>query len=297
MALAAVIFSLLAACVRAAARPQLLSATAGAAPLPGGELAFFRYLFGLVFLFALHARRGGLSDLLGNDRHALLLRGVYGGLASVFYFLGLEHASLTHATLLNYTSVIWAPCLAVWALKERLGRGGALAVAVALVGVLLVTRPEIGRVRGGDAMALLSGVLAGASIVQIRRVRQGESAFAVFFWFNLLGLPMSLVAVLFAGEPWVWPAPVHVPLLLAIGATSVAGQLLLTYGYREISTAQGSLITLNAVVFSALLAHAVFGEPLPVATLVGGALILASAASLVVSRPAARPQRGNDVTA
>ena len=273
---AAVLFSLMGACTKAATQ-----AGEGAAPLPGSELAFFRYLFGLLFLLALRAARG--VDLLGADRRGLLWRGVFGGIASVSFFLAIEHTSLTHATLLNYTSVIWGPLLAVYSLGERLHRRGALALLAAIGGVLLVTRPELGQVRAGDAVALLSGIFAGMTVVQIRRLRQGESSYTVFFYFNLVGLPLSVLALLLTRERFLAPAPGQWLLLLAIGATSVSAQLLMTYGYREVTAAQGSLITLTSVVFAALFAHTLFGEALPPTTLLGGALILLAAATLVLA--------------
>jgi drug/metabolite transporter (DMT)-like permease len=259
MLVAAGLFSLMGAFTKAATgKGSFGTATA----LSGSQIALFRYLFGLAFLFCLRATRG--VDLLGSDRRGLLWRGVFGGLASVCFFVGIDRTTLTHATLLNYTSVVWATLLAVFSLGERLAVRGVASVAVALAGVVLVTRPEFGHVHGGDAIALLSGILAGAAIVQIRRLRRGESAYAVFFYFNLLGLPMSL--------------------LLAVGATSVAAQLLMTYGYREVTAAEGSLLTLTSALFTPLLAFAWFGEALPAPTLLGGALILAGAVTLATSR-------------
>lgn len=281
MLLAAFLFSLMGVCTKAATRDGHDGRT-----LPGGEIAFFRYLVGLLFLLALNRAAG--VDLLGGDRRGLLWRGVFGGVASVCFFLGIQYTTLTHATLLNYTLVIWAPLLAVLMLGEHLSLRAALALFAAFAGVLLVLRPEAGGVRWGDALALASGVLSGAAVVQIRRLRQGESAYAVFFYFNLLGLPISLLALLLTGDRFILPTPAHLPLLLAIGATSVAAQLLMTYGYREMTAAQGSLLTLISVLFSTLLAALLFDEALTVTTLLGGALILASAIALCAPA-AARP--------
>jgi drug/metabolite transporter (DMT)-like permease len=272
--------------------------TRGDGGLPGGEAACFRYLFGLAALFALHRAMG--ADLLGTDRKGLLWRGLFGGFASVLFFLGIEHTSLTNATLLNYTSIIWAPLVAMFTLHERIGRRGTLAILIAVAGVLLVTRPEAGHpLRVGDAIALLSGVLAGGAIVQIRRLRQGESSFAVFFYFNLLGLPVSLLALLLPGnKPLVLPQTLAPYLLLTgMGITSVAAQLLMTYGYREMTAAQGSLLTLTSVAFSALLAWFVFGEPLPAATIAGGLLILLGAVALLTVTAPPQPDSPDPRTA
>lgn len=282
MLLAAVLFSLMGAATKAVTR----TGAGTTPPLSGSEIAFFRYAFGILFLLLLGPLTG--TNPLGVDRKGLLVRGVIGGIASVSFFVGIQHTTLTNATLLNYTSVVWAPLVAVFVLKERLTARGALAVAVALGGVLLITRPTFGQVRPGDAVALLSGILSGGAIVQIRRLRQGESSQAVFFYFNLLGLPISLLSLWLSRERFIVPTPAQWPLILAVGVTSVSAQLLMTYGYREMTAAQGSLITLTSIVFSALWAYLLFQESLYVTTFVGGALILLSTAMLTLA-PRPRP--------
>src|SRR5262249_50661343 len=157
----------------------------------------FRYAFGIAFLTLLARSRS--VDLFGGDRRGLFWRGISGGVASVCYFLGIQFTTLTHATLLNYTSIIFGPFFAVFALGERMGRRGVATVLCALCGVVLVIRPEAGPVRFGDGIALLSGIVAGSAIVQIRRLRQGETAYAIFFYFNLLGIPVALLALRLSG--------------------------------------------------------------------------------------------------
>jgi drug/metabolite transporter (DMT)-like permease len=280
---AAVLFSIMGAATKAVTRND----GGPAAPaLTGSEVALFRYAFGLFVLIGLRLTRG--VDLLGSNRRGLLLRGVYGGIASVSFFVGIQMTSLTHATLLNYTVVIWGPLFAVFILQERLTGRGMMAIAAGMVGMLLVTRPEAGHANLGDAIALLSGVLSGLAVVQIRRLRQGESAYAVFFYFNLLGLPIALLSTLATHTPLRFPAPAQWPLLLIVGATSVSAQLLMTYGYRVATAAQGSLITLTSVAFSATLAWQFFGEEITASTVIGGALVLAAALLFAVS--GARPK-------
>ncbi|HZP83473.1 MAG TPA: DMT family transporter [Chthonomonadaceae bacterium] len=286
-ALAAMLASALLFAVMGASAKWATRMAHGLPTIPAPELAVFRYACGLALLGALRWSRG--VDLLGSDRRGLLWRGVYGGLASTCFFYGLELTSLTNATLLNYTFVIWALLMAVFALGERLGTRGVFAVCAALVGVAQVTRPEVGHIRVGDLIALFSGVMAGAAVVQIRRLRQGESAYAVFFYFNLIGVPISLATAPFSPTPFVVPALAQVPLLLVIGLTSFGGQLLMTYGYRELTAAQGSLITLTTVLYAAVLAWLFFHDPLTPQTLFGGLLILVSAAVMALSTKKSLP--------
>lgn len=273
MVASSLFFALMGACTKTVSRRW------GDGPaIPGAEIACFRYLCGIVALMVVGRLRG--TDLMGSDRRGLLLRGIFGGVSSTFFFLGIQFTSLTNATLLNYTYVVWAPLIAVFLLGEPLGRRGTLAVITALVGVILVTRPEGSYVRAGDVIALISGLISGVAVVQIRRLRRTESSFAIFFYFNLLGVPVSLITLLLTRTPLVLPTLSHLPILLVLGATSVGAQLLMTYGYRALTAAQGSLLALTTAIYAALFGYFLFAEPLKSTTLLGAALILLGTAAI-----------------
>ena len=220
-------------------------AVAGAPQLSGSEIAVVRYLSGIACLLCIAWLTG--ANLLGSDRPMLLLRGISGGIASTAYFIGIQLTSLTHATLLNSTNVIWAAVFAIFMLKERVRPGGLIAVLAALFGVMLVTNASLTNMQGGDFISLFSGVMAGLAVIQIRRLRRSESSLSVFFYFNLAGLPIALSSILATHGRLVVPVPAQLPALAAVGLTGVAGQLLMTYGYKELPAAQGSIIVLTSV--------------------------------------------------
>jgi drug/metabolite transporter (DMT)-like permease len=200
--------------------------TLGAPLLPASEIALFRYACGVLCLLAL--ARITSTDLLGRDRIGLLWRGISGGIASTAFFIGIQATSLTHATLLNNSYVIWASIFAIFTLGERLRMAGFASVLAALAGVALVTNPAFGHVRAGDVVSLFSGIMAGVAVVQVRKLRRSESSLAVFFYFNLIGLPIALASILPTHTQLVVPAPAQWLVLAGVGITSVGGQLLMT---------------------------------------------------------------------
>jgi drug/metabolite transporter (DMT)-like permease len=65
--------------------------------------------------------------------------------------------------------------------------------------------------------------------------------------------------------------------LLGMAASSVGGQILLTFGYKYVRAGEGGLITMSQLVYSAIAGVLLFHEPLTALTLVGASLILGSA--------------------
>lgn len=252
-------------------------------PIPASEVVLARFGFGILVLLPLHGRRG--IDLLGKDRRRLLLRGIWGGFAVYFYFLSIQQTSLAHAQLLNYASIIFAPLFAWMFLKERVGTRASLAILVAVLGIALITLQNgaQGTLNTGDLFGLISGILAGASITEIRRLRQSETAWSVFFYLCLVGMPVALVACLF--QPPVWPTFAGWSVLGMMGAASMGAQILLTYGYKYLRAAEGTLISMTQLLYNSVAGGVLFGEALTVWTLAGAALIVGSAIFLTAQWP------------
>jgi len=60
--------------------------------------------------------------------------------------------------------------------------------------------------------------------------RQTETAWSVFFYLSLVGLPIALLACL--AQPPVWPTTTGWSPLMGLGTASVGGQILMTYSYK-----------------------------------------------------------------
>lgn len=266
MFLAGLLFAVMSLCAKAA------GTTAAGVPIPASEATLFRFAFGTAVMLPFLGVRS--ARLLGEDKLGLTMRGVTGGLAVLFYFLALTYTTLTHAVLLNFTSIIFAPLFAFALLREKMGSRGLVAVALAAVGILLITGPLSGGCGLGDLAGLASGILAGVAVTAIRHLRRGETASSIFFYFSLVGMPIAAVGCLF--QPLVWPTAIGWWLLVGMAASSVVAQMLQTFGYGYVRTSEGVLMTLSQIVYSSVASAVVFHEPIPPATLAGGVLILAA---------------------
>ncbi len=244
-------------------------------PIPALEVTFFRFAIGIAVLLPFQGRNG--ISLLGNNRSRLVFRGIIGGLAVLCYFLSLQNTSIMHAQLLNYGSLFFAPFFALFFLKEKISvrTGAAIIVAVAGMILILCASKAGGQTFAGDCLGLLSGILAGGAITEIRLLRQTESSLSIFFYLSLIGIFITLPPMIWIHP--IWPTPVGWLYLFIMGASSCGAQLLMTYGYKYVHAAEGSLLTMTQIAYVSVASVIVFHEHFTLVTLFGAALILGSA--------------------
>lgn len=250
------------------------------AELPGSEVAFVRFLFMMLPVLApavwRQARRFTRLDLL-------FYRGVFGGTAVLLYFLAIEHLPVGIATLLNYSSPVFSIVFAALFLSERIDRRLVLPFVAAIIGMALAAgggahHGEPLRFGVWEAAGLASSVLSGAALAAIRAARRTESSWAIYASFTACGLAVTAPFGLAHFRP---PSPRAWLLLAAIGATSVAGQLLMTYAYRWVTNLQAGVFSQLTVVLSIVLGVAFLGDRLTPLQLVGSLLALAGVLGVV----------------
>jgi len=259
--------------------------------LPGDQVAFIRFALMLVpFAVSPSLRRRALEirrwDLLAY-------RGVFGGVAVLCYFLAIEHVPVGTATLLNYSSPIWAVMFAALFLGERTRAPLLVPLALALVGMALVTG-AIGRdgfvFRLGpwESVGLASSLLSGAAVTAIRAARRSEGSWAIYGSFSLCGL---LVTAPFALSGYRAPTAREWALLLVVGASSVAAQMLMTYAYRWVTNLQAGVFAQLTVVISMAMGALYLGERLAPVQLLGAALAIGGVVGVIWMQ---RPPRASE---
>ncbi len=227
-----------------------LAAKLASRELSGGEVAFVR--FALMLLPLVCVPRLARRALTYERLDLLVYRGLFGGTAVLLYFLAIAHIPVGTATLLNYSSPIFSVIFAALFLGERVRRWVILPAAFAFLGVALVT----GGLSDGGLLAhfgrwetagLVSAVLSGAAVAAIRAARRTEGSWAIYGSFTLFGLlttaPVGLLH-------WRTPTSKEWLLLGAVGATSIAAQLAMTYAYRWVTNVQAGAMAQLTVVLS-----------------------------------------------
>jgi drug/metabolite transporter (DMT)-like permease len=251
----------------------------------GAEVAAMRFASGLVpVLLVPGVRRRALT---WQRRDLLFYRGFFGGVAVLLYFLAIDHVPVGLATLLNYTSPVFAGLYAALFIGEPVQPRVLPALAVALAGVFLVVRAQ----GGGDLAAiahsgigpwavvgLASAALSGAAVTAIRIARRTEGSWAIYTSFNAIGL---LATAPFALMAWKTPDLRGWLALLGMAAFSMVAQLQMTHAYRWIDNLRAGVVQQLAVFVAMGLGATFLGERVTAGSLLGSLLTVAAVVSVV----------------
>lgn len=231
--------------------------------------------FGLGSLVVAALLLSGRHQLRTRQPFILFLRGAFGGLSVLTYFLAVQRTGAGMGTLLNYTHSIWSNLLALLILRQRPDKRFWPLLVLAIFGLWLVISPSFARLEIGKLYGLSSGILGGAAILCIKKLRQTDDALTIFSSFSAVGLCFAIftlpferlgAASVFDGAAWI--------LLVAIAVFSFGGQMLFTHGYRETSVALGSLLSLLVPTLATLSGWLILNEPITARYALGATLVL-----------------------
>lgn len=251
------------------------------ATISSHEKVFFRSFLGLMALVAWIAARRTWPSRPVNVR-GLVWRGAFGAAALLLFFYSIDTAGLTKAMLYSYTYPLFAVVFAWFDLGERPGRATMAALAVAVAGTLLTLNMQgmTPQLTSGEIAGLASGVLSGAAVTSVRKLRRTESS----TWIVVAFLAASvLAAVPFMWSRFVMPGGLAWLLLGGAALTAMVSQMAMTEAYKALSAVEGSVMSLATVPVSAALAVMFLGETMSVRFLLGGALVLTACALLCLT--------------
>jgi S-adenosylmethionine uptake transporter len=281
MLVSALLFALMAACVKVA------STNYGTA-----EIVLFRSLVGVLTLFA-YARFKGQS-LATPVAGMHLRRSVMGVTALALWFYAIGELPLGTAMTLNFSSPLFSTAFVIgaaimagrrvpWVLSCFVGFG--------FIGVVLILQPSFG---AGQEVAALLGLLSGlVSAVAYWHVRElgriGEPEWRTVFYFSLCGSALGLAGALPEGFTRNHSSE-GILTLLAVGVCATLAQLAMTRAFGRGRTVLTANLQFSAIVFAALLGTLVFNDRIGIMGWLGIGVIIASciaATALVARRPPA----------
>ena len=230
-----------------------------------------RALFALLFVGAFVAvvNRGGTVEAFRSMGWAGLAVAACTAIASGCFIVALNHANVANVLFMQALSPIAAALLAWVALGEAVTRRAMVAMAVAVLGVVLMvgSAGSGGFVGVGASFLMMLSFAVGLVITRHRREVSMAPAIC-----------LSQVFVLLFAAPFADPASItrrDLALLALLGVAQMGlGLIFLVIGARLIPAAEVALITLLEVVLGPLWVWLSISERPSPATIVGGCVVI-----------------------
>jgi len=241
---------------------------------PPFQVATLRAASSLPWLLAWALASTGLAPLLRVRWSLHLLRGGIGvGMMGAFVY-ALRSLPLATAYTIFFVAPLLITALSVPFLGERVGPRRWTAIAIGLVGVLVVLRPSgAGFVSLAGLAVLLAAVGYAASAITVRVLARSDSTQAMVVWLMLL---MALGAGLLAWPDWRPVHGEHLWVVLGIGIAGAAGQYAITEAFRLGEASLLAPLEYTALVWGVLLDAALWGVLPDAVTWLGAAIIVGS---------------------
>ena len=263
--------------------------------VPPGQAVFFRSLFAMPIIGLWLWQQGRLHDGLHvNNLLGHVWRGLFGTTAMGLTFAGLAILPLPEVTAIGYATPMFTVIFAAMFLGERIRLFRVSAVALGLIGVMIVLAPRF-NLNGdfgitatiGALMVLTASILRALVQIHLRRLVQTDSTSAIVFYFALTASCISLLSLplgwIFPIPSLAWTSPGASVLTLIICAGLIGGvaQIMITSSYRFGTASMLAPFDYASMIFASIIGWVVFSEVPTRAILIGAALVIAGGVLII----------------
>ncbi len=258
--------------------------------VPAGQAVFFRSFFAIPVIFVwLMMRREMEGGIRVQSPMGHVWRGLVGTMAMGLGFAGLGLLPFTEVKAIGYTAPLLTVVFAAMFLGENVRAFRLGAVALGMVGVLIVLSPRLSglsetaadsRAALGAILVLMSATCAALAQVFVRKLVDTERTSAIVFWFSVTASCLSLLTIPFG---WVMPTGREVMLLVLAGFFGGVGQIFLTSAYRFADASVIAPFDYASMLLAIGIGYFFFSE-VPTLVMLGGASLIILAGVLIIWR-------------
>ena len=236
------------------------------------QLMEMRSILGLFMLYPLIRMNGGFSVVKTARVQVHIARNLIHYAAQLGWFFALTLIPLGQVVAIEFTMPIWTAILAASFLGERMTVWKITAIALGLVGVIVIVRPATGEINPGQLIALAAAIGFGISIAVVKSLTRTEQTLAIIFWMLVV---QSVGGFFPALHVWTWP-PAHAWGWAAVVA--FCGTFSHYCMARALLYADATVVIpmdFLRVPLTATMGWLIYSERLDIFTVLGAALILA----------------------
>lgn len=271
---------------------------AASSEVNAGQAVFFRSIFAIPIIFIWLLQQHNLrAGLVPHNFWGHVWRGLFGTTAMGLTFAGLGLLPLPEVTAIGYATPMFTVLFAALLLGERVRLFRISAVALGLVGVLIVLAPRLSvgqsslsqAAQLGALLVLISSIVRGLVQIHVRRLVVTEHTAAIVFYFSLTATVLSFLtwpigaALGIDALAWVWPSTYAATLLISAGLVGGVAQILLTSSFRFGAASMLAPFDYASMIFATLIGWAIFDE-VPTPAILTGAMLVIAGGVLIIWR-------------
>ena len=198
------------------------------------------------------------KKIIIRKKRLLVGRALGNAIAVYCFFKGVDLTSVVQANILNMTYPLFVAVFSWIFLKEQRDFTSIVIVAIAFSGVLLILAPATMSYNINSMWGLASGISAAAAILCLNLSRQVHDTYTIlFFMFGIGGL--VLFCLFF--DKIVIPGTEELTYIFWCSAVAIAGQFLITIGFKYVTAIEGGIISSTRILLAALLGPILAMDP------------------------------------
>lgn len=217
----------------------------------------------------------------------LWVRSIAGSVGVLFAFYALTHLPISTALTLSNTVPVWVTLLAWPVLGQRPGASVWAAIAVGLIGIVLIQRPEATGDRLASLLALGHAFSTSISMLGLNRMRDVDAR-AVVTHFSGVSTFFTLLFMIVTGgrvDYGALSSTTTLMLLVGVGLGGTLGQLAMTKAFALGNPSKVSVVGLMQVVFALLFDLLLWRRSFDALVIAGIILVIAPSAWLMLRSP------------
>ena len=188
----------------------------------------------------------------------LIGRAVANSVAVYCFYQAVQTTTVSNANILNMTYPIFVALITWGFLPEQRDDRMMVALLAAFAGIVLILYPGEMTFNHNHLWGLASGISAALAIVCLNLSRKVHDSETVLFYMFGIG---SLMVYAGFHQHMVIRQAGDVVYLLTCGAFGIAGQYLITLGFRYISAVEGSIISSTRILIAAFVGPLIAIDP------------------------------------
>jgi len=188
-------------------------------------------------------------------------------------FVAVGLMPLADAITIGFIAPLMIAAAASWFLRERVTRSQWLAILVGFAGVLIVIRPGTSIFDAASLVPLGAAVCVALYQTLTRPISQVVTPTSMLYAATLVGLAVSSLAL-----PLTWETPslAQTGFLTIAACFGAAAHFLLIRAYHAAPASLVAPFAYSEIVWASAIGFAAFGDVPDGATLIGGAILIAS---------------------